>query len=73
MATSTRRHQVLHENVGFKVAAARVTAVTRHGGSPDQIGRRSEIGSHALPRSAFFIHGGELEKVMWHFYKMEFG
>jgi len=41
---------------------AHVTAVTRRGGSPVQIDRRSEIGSHATPMTAIFIRGGELEE-----------
>ncbi|HVN78819.1 MAG TPA: hypothetical protein VMW38_07460 [Terriglobia bacterium] len=50
-----------HENAGIKVAAA-----LRRGGSPVQIDRRSEIGSHATPMTAIFIRGGELGKVMGH-------
>ncbi|HVN82124.1 MAG TPA: hypothetical protein VMW38_24280 [Terriglobia bacterium] len=57
------------ENAGIKVAAGRVTAVTRRGGSPVQPDRRSEIGSHAIPKTAISIRGGELEKIMRHFHE----
>ncbi|HVN81451.1 MAG TPA: hypothetical protein VMW38_20850 [Terriglobia bacterium] len=52
------------ENAGIKVAAA-----LRRGGSPVQTDRRPEIGSHATPMTAIFIHGGELEEVMGHFHQ----
>jgi len=51
-----------YKNAGFKVAVA-----LPRGGSPGQTGRRSEIGSHAPPKTVIFICGGELEKVMGHF------
>ncbi len=49
-----------------------MTAVTRRGGCPGQTGRRSgdsgpTIGSHTPPKTAIFICGDELEKVMGHF------
>ncbi|HVN80966.1 MAG TPA: hypothetical protein VMW38_18395 [Terriglobia bacterium] len=60
-----------HENAGIKVAAGRVTAVTRRAGSPVQTDRRSgvsgpTIGSHTPPKTTIFSSGSELEKVMGH-------
>jgi len=46
-----------------------VAAALRRGGSPVQPDRRSEIGSHATPKTAIFIRGGELEKLMAHSYE----
>jgi len=53
-----------YKNAGFKVAVA-----LPRGGSPGQTDRRSEIGSHARPKTVIFIRGGELEKAMVHFYE----
>jgi hypothetical protein len=53
-----------HENEGFKVAVA-----LPRGGSPSQTGCRSEIGSHAPPKTVIFICRGELEKIMGHFHE----
>ena len=61
-----KEEQRFHENAGIKVAAGRVTAVTRRGGSPVHPDRRSAIGSHATPKTAIFIPSGELEEVMGH-------
>ncbi|HVN78522.1 MAG TPA: hypothetical protein VMW38_05950 [Terriglobia bacterium] len=47
----------------------KVDAALRRGGSPAQPDRRSEIGSHTPPKTRIFIRGGELEKVMRHFYE----
>ena len=50
-----------YENASIKVAAA-----LRRGGSPVQTDRRSEIGSHAKPKTAIFIRGSELDRIMRH-------
>ncbi len=57
-----------HEDAGFEVAAA-----LRRGGSPGQIGRPSEIGSHTPLKTTIFIRrdppnggDGRLLRNDWH-------
>jgi hypothetical protein len=54
-----RKLKGFYENASFSVGAALL-----RGDRPGQTGRRSEIGSHTPPKTAIFIGGGELAKVM---------
>ena len=56
----------------MKMRVLRVAAALRRGGCRGEIGRRSEIGSHTLPKASIFIDRGELEEFMGHFHENVF-
>jgi hypothetical protein len=53
----------------MKMRGLSVAAALRRGGCQGHTPRRSEIGFHTPPKTAIFICGGELEKVMAHFHE----
>ncbi len=58
----------------MKMRVLKVAAALRRGGCRGQTGRRSgdsgpTSGSHTPPKTAIFIRGSEVEKVMGHFHE----